>query len=146
MDGNNVDILVDDIYNIIEIEDNSYDVVISGQLFEHLEFFWITMSEIKRILKPGGICCIIAPSGGPKHGSEPDCYRFYEDGMAAIARYVDFEILNVSTNYSDEAKPWCDTCLVSKKPNTSSENIIELETRINNVENKLDEILKAINK
>ena len=143
--GANVDILVKDIYNIDEIEDESYDVVISGQFFEHLEFFWITMTEIERILKPGGFCCIIAPSGGPKHGaSEHDCYRFYEDGMAALARCVDFEILHVSTNYSDEAKPWCDSCLVAKKPDTNIKDFAELENRIIIIENKLDEIIKLL--
>ena len=147
INGENVDILVYDIYNILEINDNSYDVIISGQLFEHLEFFWITMSEIERILKPGGICCIIAPSGGPKHGvSEHDCYRFYEDGMAALARCVDFEILHVSTNYSDEAKPWCDSCLVAKKPNANIKDFADLENRVSIIENKLDEIFKIINK
>lgn len=145
IDGENVDILVDDIYNISEIEDNSYDVIISGQLFEQLKFFWITMSEIARILKPGGFCCIIAPSGGPKHGSlGHDCYRFYEDGMAALAKHVDFEILHVSTNYSDEARPWCDSCLVAKKPNSDVGDFVELENRINIVESKLDEILDTI--
>lgn len=147
MDGANVDILVEDIYNISEISDESFDVVISGQFFEHLEFFWITMSEIARILKPGGVCCIIAPSGGPEHGTlGHDCYRFYEDGMAALAKYVDFEILHVSTNYSDEAKPWCDSCLVAKKPNLNIENFVELNDRINVMENKFDEILKVIRK
>ena len=48
--GKNVDILVDDIYNWFEIEDNSYDVIISGQLFEHLEYFWLAMGEIERVL------------------------------------------------------------------------------------------------
>ena len=52
--GENVDIIVDDIYDIREVNDNSYDVIISGQLFEHLGFFWLTMGEIDRILKPGG--------------------------------------------------------------------------------------------
>ena len=144
-DGENVDILVDDIYNMLEIEDNSYDVVISGQLFEHLEFFWITMSEIERILKPGGFCCIIAPSGGPKHGnSKHDCYRFYEDGMAALARYVNLEVLHVSTNYSEEAKPWCDTCLVAKKELFNEEINNGLEKRINELEDKIDKILMHI--
>lgn len=147
IDGKNVDILIDDIYNISEIEDNTYDVIISGQFFEQLKFFWITMSEIARILKPGGFCCIIAPSGGPKHGAlKQDCYRFYEDGIAALAKHVDFEILHVSTNYSDEAKPWCDSCLVAKKPNSNIKDSIELENRINLMENKLDEILRVINK
>lgn len=147
IEGANVDILIEDYYNISEIEDNSYDVIISGQLFEHLKFFWLTMTEIKRILKPGGFCCIIAPSGGPKHGSlGEDCYRFYEDGMVALARHVDFEILHVSTNYSDAAKPWCDSCLVAKKPSSDIDYFIELDNRLINVENKLDEILKAIKK
>ena len=91
--GKNVDIITADIYNIQEIADESYDVVICGQLFEHLGFFWLTMGEISRILKPGGFCCIIAPSGGPKHGIEDaDCYRFYEDGMRGLANYVNFDI------------------------------------------------------
>ena len=144
-DGDNVDMLVDDIYNIVEIEDNSYDVIISGQLFEHLEFFWITMKEIKRILKPNGYCCIIAPSGGPKHGvSTFDCYRFYEDGMASLARYVDFEVLHVSTNYNKESHPWNDTCLVAKKT-LDRKSDSKLQNRIDNLESKLDKIINNIN-
>ena len=42
--------MVLDIYNWIEIPDESYDVVISGQAFEHMEFFWKSIIEIKRIL------------------------------------------------------------------------------------------------
>ena len=66
-DGNNVDIVVDDIYNWLEVEDNTYDIIISGQFFQHLEYFWLTMSEIERVLKPGGYVCIITPAAGPKH-------------------------------------------------------------------------------
>lgn len=142
INGENVDILVEDIYNIVEIKDKSFDVIISGQFFEHLKFFWITMKEIERILKPGGYCCIIAPSGGPKHGaSENDCYRFYEHSMNALARYVSFEILHVSTNYSKEAKPWCDTCLIAKKPAQNNKNNIKLEKRINLLEKEINEII-----
>lgn len=49
-EGPNVDIVVSDIYNWIEIEDSSFDVVISGQAFEHMEFFWKAIKEIERIL------------------------------------------------------------------------------------------------
>lgn len=142
--GENVDILVDDIYNIREVSDNSYDVIISGQLFEHLGFFWITMGEIDRILRPGGICCIIAPSGGPKHGvADSDCYRFYEDGMRALANYVNFDILHVSTNTSEESKPWCDSCLIAKKPGIL-DNSKDLEKRVDNLENKIEELINLI--
>lgn len=142
--GDNVDILVEDIYNMPEINDNSYDVVISGQLFEHLGFFWLTMGEIDRILKPGGLCCIIAPSGGPKHGvADSDCYRFYEDGMRALANYVNFEILHVSTNNSEDAKPWCDTCLIAKKEGVL-ETSVNLEERVNNLEKKINDLLNSV--
>ena len=145
--GENVDIVTDDIYNIQEINDKSYDVVISGQLFEHLGFFWLTMGEIDRILKPGGLCCIIAPSGGPKHGIEDtDCYRFYEDGMRALANYVNFEIIHASVNNDDNAKPWSDACLVAKKPGVFYSDSDDLENRIDILENKLSQLLDEIKK
>ena len=144
-EGPNVDIVVSDIYNWIEIEDSSFDVVISGQAFEHMEFFWKAIKEIERILKPGWLCCIIAPSGGPKHGdADTDCYRFYEDGMSALAKYVDFEVIHVSTNA--DAKPWCDTCLVAKKTGSLVNSGDNLERRMDNLENKLDAILNSIKK
>lgn len=147
--GNNVDIVVADIYNWFEVKDNTYDVVISGQFFEHLEFFWLTMAQIERVLKPGGYVCIIAPSDGPKHGGNlSNCYKFYEDGMSAMAKYVGLEVLHTSVNTSDESKPWHDACLVARKAGGAvpQENSQEIEDRINNLEGKLDSILDALNK
>ena len=146
--GPNVDIVVTDIYNWFEVDDNSYDVIISGQFFEHLEFFWLTMSQIERVLRPGGYVCIIAPSSGPKHGGDmPNCYRFYEDGLRAMAKYVNLEVLHASVDDRDEAKPWHDACLVAHKSGSlNSEDTKELEARMNNLESKLDTILAALNK
>jgi SAM-dependent methyltransferase len=147
--GINVDFIVTDIYNWFEVEDNTYDVVISGQLFEHLEFFWLTMSQIERVLRPGGYVCIIAPSNGPKHGGDmPNCYRFYEDGFRAMAKYVDLEVLHASVDTREEAKPWYDACLVAHKAGSShnQEDTKELENRINKLESKLDSILDVLNK
>jgi SAM-dependent methyltransferase len=56
--GPNVDIVLDDPYHWREVESGSADVVISGQAFEHIEFFWLTMLEIARVLKPQGLCCL----------------------------------------------------------------------------------------
>ena len=146
--GNNVDIVITDIYNWFEIEDNSYDVVISGQFFEHLDFFWLTMSQIERVLKPGGYVCIIVPSAGPNHGGDMlNCYRFYEDGLRAMARYVDLEVVHASVDSREEAKPWYDACLVAHKNNSIyTEDTKELEVRMNNLESKLDTILENIQK
>lgn len=146
--GENVDIVVSDIYNWVEIEDNSYDVVISGQFFEHLEFFWLTMSQIERVLRPGGYVCIIAPSDGPKHGEKvKNCYKFFEEGLVALAKYVDLEVIHISVNNDESAKPWHDVCLVARKEGSIiQKSSPELETRITDLEDKLDAILNALNK
>ena len=145
--SNNVDIVVTNIYNWFEVEDNTYDVVISGQLFEHLEFFWLTISEIERVLKPGGYVCITTPSSDPKHGGNvPNCYQFQEAGLRAMAKYVDLEIIQTSVDERKEVNPGNDGCLVAQKLDLSDSETKELKSRIDNLENKLDSILQAIQK
>lgn len=119
--GKNVDIVLRDPYHWREIKSNTVDVLISGQAFEHIEFFWLTMLEIRRILKPNGLCCIIAPSAGSEHRYPVDCWRFYPDGFSALGKYAGMEILEVSTQwvkdptYNDSSNEWQDTMLVCKK-------------------------------
>lgn len=123
--GKNVDIILKNPYKWREIKSESADVLISGQAFEHIEFFWITILEIARVLKPGGLCCIIAPSGGFEHRYPVDCWRFYPDGFAAMARFARLELVEVSTQwdpdsgYADDSNIWQDTRLVCKKSRLS---------------------------
>jgi SAM-dependent methyltransferase len=122
--GKNVDIVLQDPYNWREIKSGSADVVVSGQAFEHIEFFWLTMLEIVRVLKPAGLCCLIAPSGGPEHRYPVDCWRYYPDGFAALARFASLEVSEVysqngTTGYSDGSDMWQDTVLVCRKPASS---------------------------
>ena len=95
--GPNVDIVPKSTYEWSEIEDDTYDVVISGQAFEHIEFFWLTMEEIVRVTKKGGLICIIAPNGFEEHRYPVDCWRF-NDGMIALARYCKLELIHAHTN------------------------------------------------
>jgi SAM-dependent methyltransferase len=120
-EGNNVDIVLKNPYRWKELKSCSADVVVSGQAFEHVEFFWFTMMEIMRILKPGGFCCIIAPSSGYPHRYPVDCWRFYEDGMKAMARFAMLDVLDVYTqrNRFDFEKYdiiWNDSVLIASKP------------------------------
>lgn len=91
----------------------SMDVVISGQAFEHVEFFWQSWLEMLRILKPGGKLLLIAPSRGPEHKHPQDCWRFYPDGYRALARYGRCKLLEVSTDWEPHPDPdsshWGDT-------------------------------------
>lgn len=123
--GQNVDIVVKDPYNWLEIEDNFFDVVISGQAFEHIEFPWLTIKEIFRILKPGGLACIITPSSGPEHKHPYDCWRIYPDGMIALARWGGFRAVEVFTDWGLD--PWRDTFGVFQKPLISSQKISPFE-------------------
>ena len=143
-EGPNVDIVVSDIYNWVEIEDESYDVVISGQAFEHMEFFWEAIKEVKRILRPGGFCCIIAPSEGPVHKNPFDCFRFKDNGMKAIANYVGLEVIEYYTNNTEISNPWYDSVLIAKKPYIIKDT--SLDKRMSILEKKLELILKKINK
>lgn len=124
--GENVDLVLKNPYDWREIATATVDVVISGQAFEHMEFFWETMREIARVLKPAGLCCIIAPSSGPEHRFPIDCWRFYPDGLRAMARYAGLEVLEVHTQWEDleqydlESNKWHDSVLVARKTNAES--------------------------
>ncbi|WP_283390293.1 class I SAM-dependent methyltransferase [Methanobrevibacter woesei] len=141
--GPNVDIVVSNIYKWDEIEDESYDVVISGQAFEHMEFFWKAIKEVERILKVGGFCCIIAPSAGPVHKNPFDCFRFKEDGIKSLADYAGLEVIECYTNDNEISKPWYDSVLIARKKYFNKND--NLNKRIDALEHKLDLILTKIN-
>lgn len=111
--GESVDIVLDDPY-VLPVEDNSVDVVLSGQMLEHCEFFWLTFAEMVRVLKPTGLLILIAPSAGPIHRYPVDCYRFYPDAYHALAKWTGCHAIEV---FHDERGPWNDLVGVfSKKP------------------------------
>ncbi len=121
--GPNVDLVLANPYDWSSIETDSYDVVISGQAFEHIEFFWKTMEEMTRVLKKDGLLCVIVPNNISEHRYPVDCYRFFTDGMMALARYVSLEPLHAHTNSAPNARDaaWyseaaADSMLVAKKP------------------------------
>jgi SAM-dependent methyltransferase len=72
--GPNVDVVPADPYSWDELESESFDLVISGQAFEHNPYFWIPCAEVSRVLKVGGLTAIIAPSAGGQHRCRFDCW------------------------------------------------------------------------
>lgn len=119
-DGPNVDVVPKDVYDWKEIERESFDVVISGQAMEHIKWPWKTFEEIDRVLKVGGLVCIIAPSSGKIHRYPVDCYRYYPDGFAALAEWVKWDVLECYAErdpikYPLMNKQWQDCVLIAKK-------------------------------
>lgn len=121
--GPNVSLVLKDPYAWREVPTASVDVLISGQVLEHVEYFWITMLEISRVLKPGGLACLIAPSSGPEHRYPVDCWRFYKDGMLALGQFARLECLQAYTCWEDSGDPgsdfWHDSVGVFRKPRRS---------------------------
>ncbi len=119
--GPGVDCVAENAYHWPFLQEATFDIVISGQAFEHIEWFWLTVQEMNRVLRPGGLTCIIAPSSGHEHRFPVDCWRFYPDGMRALARSVQWEVLECWTDWNpmpteDESEKWRDTILVARKP------------------------------
>jgi SAM-dependent methyltransferase len=110
--GPNVDVVIRYPYIWREFKDNTFDVVISGQTFEHIEFPWLTIKEIERVMKPGGIGCIIVPSSGYEHGYPIDCWRFMPDGLRALCNWAGLELLEINKN---EEGIWKLTTIIFKK-------------------------------
>jgi SAM-dependent methyltransferase len=151
--GENVDIVMTKPYRV-PMKTNSVDVVITGSAFEHIPFMWASFLEISRVLRPGGLILLTAPSRGHIH-FEMDCWRFYPDSMRALAAFARMELLEAHTDMPpkhpeggvDYAKVdyvrnyWGDTAAVFRKPKRYSylirpvrEVIIWWANRVNGIE------------
>jgi SAM-dependent methyltransferase len=117
--GPNVDVVLSSPYRF-PLPKSYADLVISGQAFEHIEFFWLTWGEMVRVLRPGGLVFLIAPSRGSEHLHPVDCWRFLPGGYRALAKYVrDVDVVEVQTDWqphsSSDSAEWGDTVGVFRK-------------------------------
>jgi len=98
-------------------EDNSIDLIVCGQVLEHVKNPFKSVAEMKRVLKPDHYMILIAPSTGKRHDSI-DCWRFMDDSFKAIAEDVG---LKVVVDYIDKTAPdqrsarWQDHVFIGKK-------------------------------
>ena len=86
----------------LPFEDNSIDLVVSGQTLEHVHNPFRSVAELTRVLKQGHYMIIIAPSSGPTHDN-PDCWRFYRDSFKAIALECNLKVI---ADWIDDGKKW----------------------------------------
>ena len=105
--GPNVDIVVDKTWS--QIQDATYDVVISGQTLEHIGMPWLWSKQLHRVCKTGGVCIVIAPWIWEERRYPIDCWRILPDGMHSLmAEWTGFEPIEIS-------KVAQDTYFVGKK-------------------------------
>jgi O-antigen biosynthesis protein len=131
--GPNVDYVPSDPYCWPELQDESFDAIISGQAFEHIEYPWLIIEEMNRVLKKNGLICIVAPSRGPEHKYPVDCWRYYPDGFRALAKWVHLDVLDAKTSwgqsgFTDGSDQWGDSFCILFKPGNQN-NMIQRERK-----------------
>lgn len=119
--GSNVDYVPSDPYRWPELQEESFDAIISGQAFEHIEYPWMIVEEMNRVLKKNGLICIVAPSRGPEHKYPVDCWRYYPDGFRSLAKWAQLDVLDAKTSwgksgFTDGSDQWGDTFCILYKP------------------------------
>jgi len=117
--GPNVDVVVGDPYDWREVADASVDVVLCSQGFEHTALVWITILEIARVLRPNGLAFVVAPGAGPLHRYPLDCWRFYDDGLPALAGWAELSVLESHVQWRPayrRGNQWRDAAAILQRP------------------------------
>lgn len=117
VDGIGVTHVMKDQYTL-PFEDNSVDLVLSGQVLEHVNNFFKFIDDCKRILKPNHYMIHIAPSEKGSWHDNPDNWRFGRDSMKTICNECGLELVS---NWIDVSAPdqrsrkWADNVMIARK-------------------------------
>jgi SAM-dependent methyltransferase len=111
---------VDEVCNADRLVDrfgeNAFDVLISTEMLEHVRNWKRVISNLKRVLKPGGVLAVTTRSKGyPYHSAPFDFWRFEIRDMEVI-----FSDLKIETLQTDPEAPG--VFLKARKPAVFDEN------------------------
>ena len=66
------------------INSDTYDIVISANVIEHVKKIWKWMPEIVRVTKSCGTVITVNPVSWNYHAYPVDCWRIYPEGMMSL--------------------------------------------------------------
>ncbi|WFU89460.1 class I SAM-dependent methyltransferase [Rhizobium sp. CC1099] len=95
-------VIVGDITNCPEVESESFDLIVSLDVFEHLNRPWKAAEEIKRLLKPGGIVFVTTIFSWRYHPSPIDYYRYSPDALEFL--FEGMETLEKGWDYTERRR------------------------------------------
>jgi SAM-dependent methyltransferase len=78
------------------LENNTFDAVLCTQVLEHLEKPRESISEMYRVLKPGGRLLMTAPMSQNEHQIPYDFFRYTSYGIISLCRDAGFNSIKVS--------------------------------------------------
>lgn len=102
--GKNVDIVMNahDVYSKFGMD--SFDTVLCYNTLEHDDSFWVTLENIRKVLRVGGWLIISAPTYGfPIHDYPGDYWRFSEEVYEKVF-FKGFEILALDEIFTKQIK------------------------------------------
>jgi len=79
----NLTFVADNLYSF-PIPSQTYDIVLSSNVIEHVKDIWLWMPEVARITKLGGLIITISPLNWGFHEYPSDCWRIFPDGMVSL--------------------------------------------------------------
>jgi SAM-dependent methyltransferase len=104
----------------LPLPDACADVVVTSSALEHDPCFWETFLELVRLLRPGGLLYINAPSNHAFHRYPVDCWRFYPDAGPALVEWSRRRGIEIELVESFVARPaasgWADFVAVFRRP------------------------------
>jgi len=111
--GNNVDFVQAEHYRIQDAP-GEYDIVLCGQVLEHVPYPVRLIGEMLRVLKPGGLLFVTAPWSWEIHRYPIDCLRILPDALKTW--FTDFG-LDTRGAYTAENDTWG----IARKPHNQQE-------------------------
>jgi SAM-dependent methyltransferase len=81
------------------VPDESFDIVVSSDVFEHIDRPWLAAAEIARILKPGGLAITHTLFSWRNHPCPIDYWRFSKECLEFL--FADLECLETGYDLSE---------------------------------------------
>jgi SAM-dependent methyltransferase len=77
------------------VKGETFDLIVCTEVLEHVNDPFFVVSELRRMLKIGGVVAISTPFNFRIHGPLPDNWRFTIHGLKVL--FKDFEILTIES-------------------------------------------------
>ena len=75
----------------------SFDVVVSTEMLEHDDRFWISVAAMGQLLRPGGLLILTARGNGfMPHGFPHDYYRFMPQSFPVLFELAECDVLEIA--------------------------------------------------
>jgi len=114
--GGNVDVVLNGHDLLTKFKEEEFDLVCSFDTFEHDDAFWVTLDQMKKVLKPGGWIVLGFPGRNCEEHDHPSDYWRFMPGSAKIM-LGDYEEFSFEVQYDDPLHKWEDAIYcMGRKP------------------------------